>query len=161
MPTRLAFDRDCLMILQRNLYAVQPDEGCALLLGESVYPATSGIWLIVRLIWPCCNVWPAPKSSRQVSRQARFALDPREQIQAQRWARRKGLRVLGSAHSHSNKSLVPSETDRCLASAGSLMVILDGRGAVAGWFWPGPPLRWGNTLPILLGHWMIQTQTLN
>ena len=41
MPTRLAFDRDCLMILQRNLYAVQPDEGCALLLGESVTDAVA------------------------------------------------------------------------------------------------------------------------
>ena len=152
MPARLAFDSDCLAILQRTLRAAKPDEGCALLLGQDVRPTTSGIWLVVRLVWPCCNVWPTSSLPRQVSRQARFALDPREQIQAQRWARCRGLQVLGSAHSHPNKSLVPSQTDCCWASTGSLMVILSDCGAAAGWFWPGPPLRWG-TPPLLLGHW--------
>ncbi len=33
-------------------------------------------------------------------RDSRFALDPREQIAAQRWARLRGLEVLGVCHSH-------------------------------------------------------------
>ena len=51
MPWRLRFDRDCLIVLRRSLLAVAPEEGCALLLGDSGWDPR------VRVVWPCCNVW--------------------------------------------------------------------------------------------------------
>ena len=73
----------------------------------------------IDLIWPCLNVWePAPERTR------RFRLDPREQLLAQRWGRDRGLRVLGSAHSHPSSDPVPSATDLTLAFAPTLQLIL-------------------------------------
>lgn len=70
------------------------------------------------MIWPCLNVWQPV-----VERSRRFALDPREQLLAQKWARQRGWQVHGSAHSHPVGALVPSTTDRVLTYAPTLMVI--------------------------------------
>lgn len=94
-----------------------PQEGCALLLGCNGAPA----WEIGQ-IWPCLNVWePAAERTR------RFQLDPREQLLAQRWVRERGLQVLGAAHSHPCSAAVPSATDRDLAVAPTLQLILSPR----------------------------------
>ena len=51
-------------------------------------------WQVER-IWPCLNGWqPMGERSR------RFAIDPREQLLAQKWGRARALTVLGAAHSH-------------------------------------------------------------
>ncbi len=138
MPWRLRFDRDCLIVLQKSLHAVTPDEGCALLLGDSVPEPR------VRVVWPCCNVWrpgfqgldeqPVFGGGVTPSRQTRFALDPLEQIAAQRWGRRRGLDVLGSAHSHPGGDPSPSSIDRCWVAADGVMVIDAGPGGLAGWW---------------------------
>jgi len=133
-----------LTILRQLLMAAAPQEGCALLLGgpagdplpapsrpadgRQVGPdpvAAAGaraeppVTWEIRLIWPCLNVWqPAPE------RRHRFALDPREQLLAQRWGRERGLQVLGSAHSHPHSAAVPSATDLALAFAPTLQLIL-------------------------------------
>jgi proteasome lid subunit RPN8/RPN11 len=118
-PAELGIGRQALTMLEAVLEAAAPDEGCALLLG-SLDP-----WC-VRRVWPCLNVWePAAERSR------RFALDPREQLLAQKWARARGLSVLGSAHSHPLSEPVPSALDRSLAFGPTLMLIL-GQGPVAG-----------------------------
>ena len=137
MPWRLRFDRDCLIVLQKSLHAVTPDEGCALLLGDSVPEPR------VRVVWPCCNVWrpgfqgldeqPVFGGGVTPSRQTRFALDPLEQIAAQRWGRRRGLDVLGSAHSHPGGDPSPSSIDRCWVAADGVMGIDAGPGGLAGW----------------------------
>ena len=101
----------------------------------------------IRLIWPCLNVWEPP-----AERLRRFRLDPREQLLAQRWARERGLLVLGAAHSHPCSDPVPSATDLELAFAPTLQLILS---PLADWepacWWlanqdaelPTPrPLRW-------------------
>ncbi len=125
--------------------AAQPQEGCALLLGEAcsapgasppgIEAAQAGIGAAdaplaapvagavpaqrIRLIWPCLNVWePAAERVR------RFRLDPREQLLAQRWARERELQVLGAAHSHPCSDPVPSATDLALAFAPTLQLIL-------------------------------------
>ncbi len=76
------------------------------------------IWRI-RRIWPCRNIWEPV-----VERAQRFAIDPREQLLAQRWARERGWQVLGSAHSHPASQPVPSRIDRLLAFTPTLMLIL-------------------------------------
>jgi [CysO sulfur-carrier protein]-S-L-cysteine hydrolase len=118
-PEELGLGRQALTVLEAVLLAAAPEEGCALLLGRR------DPWHIDR-IWPCLNVWEPPPERRR-----RFALDPREQLQAQKWARARGLTVLGSAHSHPLSAPVPSALDRSLAFAPTLMLILGQAGCLA------------------------------
>ncbi len=119
MPAELRLGRQVLTVLEAVLAAAAPEEGCALLLGRR------DPWQIQH-VWPCLNVWEPPAERRR-----RFALDPREQLLAQKWARARGLEVLGSAHSHPCSEPVPSALDRSLAFGPTLMLIL-GRVADAG-----------------------------
>ncbi len=143
-PAELHIHRQVLTVLERVLAAAAPQEGCALLLGEK----GAASWRLTT-VWPCCNVWqPAVERSR------RFAIDPREQLHAQKWSRRRGLLVLGSAHSHPQGPPVPSATDRALAFAPALMLILgqeEHQGTRLGCWWlseaaagppPARPLAW-------------------
>ena len=145
MPCRLRIDLDCLMILRASLKAVSPDEGCALLLGHSSPDPH------VRFVWPCCNVWrpgfggfsdaisgDGDQAPVVASRRSRFALDPLEQIAAQRWSRRRGWQVLGSAHSHPGGQPVPSALDRQWAACEGVMLIDAGPSGVRAWWLQGP-----------------------
>lgn len=127
-PSQLIIGAECLMVLRHDLLAPAPAEGCALLLGEEHGLADSAAddWC-VQLIWPCRNM---------VGRQEkdRFELDPREQIAAQRWARSRSLKVLGSAHSHPGASVVPSRRDRLWAGSSGLMLIMGNNHALAAWW---------------------------
>ncbi|MFM1799029.1 MAG: hypothetical protein RLZZ117_1307 [Cyanobacteriota bacterium] len=114
--------------MQRLVAAAGDHEACALLIGPR--------WRVVQ-VWPCRNVWiPA------TDRHRRFAIDPREQLLAQKWARQRGWDVLGSLHSHPGGKPLPSATDQTLAVPPALLVI---QGAVefACWWLPeeGPPRR--------------------
>ncbi len=140
-PWRLAFDGDVLIILRRTLAAALPNEGCALLLGMRRRDG----W-VIQQVWPCCNVWrpglvalperavPTQASMPQPSRRTRFALDPREQIHAQRWARRRGLAVVGTAHSHPDGLAMPSATDCRWFTEPGLMVIMAADQTVRAWW---------------------------
>lgn len=68
-------------------------------------------------------------------------VDPREQLMAQRWARDKGLRILGTAHSHPSSKAIPSHTDRQLCLGPTLMLILSGLGLPEGR--EAPKENWG------------------
>ena len=120
-PVEIRVGRQALTLLGRVLDAAAPEEGCGLLLGPR--PAPGGAWMIT-LLWPTANVWK-PASERR----RRFLIDPREQLQAMRWARCRGLEVLGSLHSHPASAAVPSATDRALAVPPALMLIRGCRGA--------------------------------
>ncbi len=127
-PDHILFGRKVLTVSQRVVAAAGSDEACGLLLGPR--------WQAL-LLWPCRNVWtPA------MERQRRFAIDPREQLLAQKWARGKGWEVLGSIHSHPRGEPVPSATDRALAVPPALLVI-QGVAEMACWWLPeeGPPRR--------------------
>lgn len=108
----MTVDRRALITLARVFSAVEPAEGCALLLGSG-----GRDWHLQR-IWPVLNSWPRPQE-----RNRRFSLDPREQLLAQRWARDRDLRVLGCAHSHPGADPCPSATDLALTVAPALMLI--------------------------------------
>jgi len=128
-PALLRLNLDWLTILAGVLAAAAPEEGCALLLGQRLPVASGGSLLELGLVWPCLNIWEP-----QGERGQRFLLDPREQLLAQRWARQRGVQVLGSAHSHPASPAEPSATDLALAVAPTLMVIgsgLPGAGAAA------------------------------
>lgn len=113
MPQALVVGEQQLIILGAVLAVAAPQEGCALLLG----PVLEAQWCVAA-VWPCLNVWQ-PEHERLT----RFTLDPREQLQAQRWARQRGWQVHGAAHSHPQGPLRPSATDRALTLAPALMVI--------------------------------------
>jgi proteasome lid subunit RPN8/RPN11 len=144
-PEQLSSGPGLLTVLRRILVRAEPEEGCALLLGTRV----GEIWRLGR-IWPCCNAWPRPQE-----RCHRFAIDPREQLVAQKWGRQRGLEVLGSAHSHPLSEAVPSSTDCRLCAVPALMVILgrrspapvqapDPQRELVGWWipeTPAPPQR--------------------
>lgn len=132
-PVLLRVDARALTVLERVLAAAAPQEGCALLLGEpaavplcdatqsSDATQPSGCTaapLRLHRIWPCLNVW-TPVAERE----QRFAIDPREQLLAQKWGRQRGLQVIGAAHSHPRSAPVPSATDRQLCLAPTLMAI--------------------------------------
>lgn len=146
-PGALHFGEQELMVLRAVLAVAAPLEGCALLLG----PARSDQWQVAA-IWPCLNVWqPADQ------RHHRFALDPREQLLAQRWARQRGWQVHGSAHSHPVGPLEPSATDRELTVGPTVMVIgaaapgPDGAGApLRAWWLDQSPQQPPVALPLLI-----------
>jgi len=164
MPERVRLRWDCLIVLSRSLAAVAPEEGCALLLGNGpAGPLTaSPIWH-VEAIWPCCNVWrPGLEALPEedgasagagdahgvaLCRRHRFAVDPREQLHAQRWARRTGMQVLGSAHSHPEGDPIPSLQDQRWAVTPGLMVIMGAQAQLAAWW-----LEAGAAEPLPLEH---------
>jgi len=135
-PERIHFHPRALAELEATLRAATPEEGCALLLGRRV----EAIWWL-QGVWPCRNAWE-PASQRR----RRFALDPRQQLQAQLWARRHDLEVLGAAHSHPESLAIPSHTDRQLTPLPSLMLILGVDGLGCWWLehpdLPPRPLPW-------------------
>jgi proteasome lid subunit RPN8/RPN11 len=112
-PAQVEARAELLTMLGLWLEAVAPEEGCALLVGRRL----GACWRLERL-WPCCNVWP-----ELARRDQRFAIDPREQLQAQKWARGLGLELLGSAHSHPTTAPLPSASDRAFTVAPALMLI--------------------------------------
>ncbi|MFY8149528.1 MAG: M67 family metallopeptidase [Prochlorococcaceae cyanobacterium] len=119
------------------LAVARPQEGCALLLGRG----DSCHWLVER-IWPCRNVWEP-----EAERARRFAIDPREQLLAQKWVRSRGLRVLGSAHSHPGAPPHPSATDLLWAFPPALLTITGPSGELRCWWLPQEgaqplPLAW-------------------
>ena len=145
----IQFDGNCLIILRSNLLAVSPQEGCALLIGEherSNKNQQIHKWQI-RSIWPCCNIWepglwsinesagdPKTEDQDRLSRKNRFSIDPREQIQAQIWARKHSWTILGSAHSHPSGNAYPSSIDYSWSFSPGLMAIVDKLGTVNVWW---------------------------
>jgi [CysO sulfur-carrier protein]-S-L-cysteine hydrolase len=113
-PRLLGLDGHWLMVLDRDLDRVLPQEGCALLLGEILGPRRWGL----RWIWPCLNSWTPP-----ADRHRRFQVAPAELVAAQRWARDHRWQLLGSAHSHPTSGGEPSVFDLSMAWDGSLLLI--------------------------------------
>jgi proteasome lid subunit RPN8/RPN11 len=132
-PEHIRFGSKALTVAARVLGAAAPEEGCALLLGPP--------WSVER-IWPCRNVWEP-----EAERARRFAIDPREQLLAQKWVRSRGLRVLGSAHSHPGAPPHPSATDLLWAFPPALLTITGPSGELRCWWLPQEgaqplPLAW-------------------
>tara|TARA_Y100001968_G_scaffold329760_1_gene379859 strand:+ start:895 stop:1395 length:501 start_codon:yes stop_codon:yes gene_type:complete len=131
------------IILKKTLLATSPNEACALLIGTKDSDNTNNeLQFKIHTIWPCCNIWENGKfddieikqKRNQLSKKNRFAIDPREQILAQKWARSNQLNILGSAHSHPNTYAIPSKIDLYLNRCPNLMIIVDNAGIIRGWW---------------------------
>tara|TARA_B100000700_G_C14701849_1_gene694884 strand:- start:42 stop:548 length:507 start_codon:yes stop_codon:yes gene_type:complete len=144
----LELDKDCQRILRHSLIAVSPQEGCAILLGIKKDNADDQKTSLGRItvIWPCCNIWEddifninsllnrqEKDSKTTFSRENRFAIDPREQLLAQKWARKQNLSVIGTAHSHTASSPFPSKEDLAWSFNDELICICDRTGNLCAW----------------------------
>ena len=133
-PPEVRIGRQALTLIDRLLDAAAPEEGCALLLGTRRSGPRDSLGVApthwhLQQVWPTTNVWEPV-----VERLCRFRIDPREQLLAQKWARSRGLEVLGSLHSHPASPPLPSATDCTMAFAPTLMLI---RGVATGEYPPG------------------------
>ena len=140
VPSHIQFEQDSERILSTTLLAATPEEGCALLIGKSIQLRLEDQSKILKIqfIWPSENIWISgfhddidtyletkEKTPNQFSKKNRFAIDPLEQLSAQKWARSKNLKVLGSAHSHNSSPPIPSKIDLKWIHGPNLMIILD------------------------------------
>jgi proteasome lid subunit RPN8/RPN11 len=138
-PAQLRSGLGLLTVLRQILACAGPQEGCALLLGQRL----GDVWRL-DWVWPCCNVWPVSDERCRY-----FAIDPREQLRAQKWGRERGMELLGSAHSHPASPAEPSATDLALAVAPTLMLIRSGlhQGLPALRAWWIPEIEGGDEPP--------------
>ncbi len=146
MPINIELSEKTRNVLFKTLLASNPEEGCAILIGrEKSSAATNQIQLEIIHIWPCCNTWEPNFFSNyeikdtsdgekisNLSKRNRFAIDPKEQILAQKWARSKKLKILGIAHSHPSSDGIPSKHD--LIFHKNLMVIIDQSAKIYAWW---------------------------
>ncbi len=153
-PRLIHFKDDSLMILKSSLLAASPEEGCALLIGQQqqAHPLKPSIQTSICMIWPCMNVWETNalnfpestlrdqiKSQSNHSKANRFAIDPREQLNAQRWARAHEFLILGNAHSHPKGDAVPSLIDKSWTFSSGIMAIMSERGIIRTWWMENSP----------------------
>ncbi len=136
-------------ILLKKLLCVEPEEGCALLLGNKAINCEKlnlPEVIKIELIWPCSNEWEQMSSvfeqnykrdedrpTEKTSKKNRFAISPIDQIKAQKWARKRNLSVIGTAHSHPNGLAIPSTTDKIYNLNEDLMLIVGIKNEIRAW----------------------------
>ena len=150
IPKYIEFHNKTNRILSRSLKEPEPAEGCAILIGNkksSGRKNKNNFWEI-KHIWNCRNIWGQQESKlidqntsalinskhRKLSQKNRFEMDARDQIAAQKWARRNELEVLCFAHSHPLGPNRPSEMDLMFHKSPGLMVISNKDGNLKAWW---------------------------
>ena len=150
IPKYIEFHNETNSVLSRFLKAAEPEEGCAILIGKkksSEGDNNKKFWEI-KQIWKCRNIWGQKESklikqnknlfSRQInnelSRKHRFEIDAKDQIAAQKWARKNNLEVLCCAHSHPSSDNQPSNIDLLWHKSPGLMVISNNDGNLKAWW---------------------------
>ena len=150
IPKYIEFHNETNCVLSRFLKAAEPEEGCAILIGQKnsfAKDTQKSIWEVTH-IWNCRNIW-GQQNSRLInqnirefpnqkniilSRKNRFEIDAKDQIKSQKWARKNGLEVLCCAHSHPIGENKPSEMDLFLHQSPGLMVISNNDGDLKAWW---------------------------
>jgi proteasome lid subunit RPN8/RPN11 len=105
-----------------------PDECCGLLLGHAMPGQTNdgAIDRTVVELRPLINAWDAAiaqemanfseiPAQHELTKSRRYWIDPKDMLEAQRYARDRNLTIVGIYHSHPDNPAVPSECDRVLA----------------------------------------------
>ena len=150
IPKYIEFHNETNSILSRYLKAAEPNEGCAILIGEKKNSVTNNnnhFWEI-KHIWNCRNIWGQQASKLsdqnayrfptqkiiQLSTKNRFEIDTKDQIAAQKWARENDLEILCCAHSHPIGENKPSKIDLFLHESPGLMVISNINGNLKAWW---------------------------
>ncbi len=98
----------------RHLLEKYPEEGCGLLLGKFNKD------YLVKEAYPTENVW-----ENKEERKRRYALSPREWLEAEKKATAKNLEILGIFHSHPNYPAYPSPFDLEMAWEGYVYLIAE------------------------------------
>tara|TARA_B100001029_G_scaffold161458_1_gene150209 strand:- start:354 stop:863 length:510 start_codon:yes stop_codon:yes gene_type:complete len=148
-PEYIEFHNETKSVLSRFLKATEPEEGCAILIGQKQFLGTNenNYWE-VKHIWNCRNIWGERESklidkntgtiphkiTLELSKINRFEIDPREQISSQKWARENNLEVLCFAHSHPLGENKPSKIDLLMHKSPGLMVISNKNGNLKAWW---------------------------
>ena len=149
-PEYIEFHNETYSVLSRILKAVEPEEGCAILIGNKHSSLTKNrkkIWE-VRHIWNCRNIWGEQESKLvepkmriipnkkniQLSKLNRFEIDAKDQISSQKWARENNQEVLCCAHSHPVSENKPSPMDLFLHKSPGLIVISNKNGNLKAWW---------------------------
>ena len=150
VPKYIEFHNETDYVLSRLLKGAEPEEGCAILIGQKETSGTNKkkfFWKITH-IWNCRNIWGLPESkltnqnksvifneqNRQLSKTNRFEINAEDQIASQKWARENDLEVLCCAHSHPSDRNKPSEIDLLLHQSPGLMVISNKDGDLKAWW---------------------------
>lgn len=150
IPEYIEFHNNCNLCLCESLKAVEPLEGCAILIGNkrtSIDNKEKNFWEI-KNIWQCSNVWEKSncrlsepiidlskkENFKPLSKRSRFEIDAKDQIAAQRWARKYNREVLCYAHSHPSSKNIPSKIDLLWHQSPGLMVITDTNGSLKAWW---------------------------
>ncbi len=109
--------------IQAHAERTYPEECCGLLLGTL---GLQGDRKIVTEVWATENVW-SPEieaviglfgdalDEMPLSKTHRYWIDPRDILQAQKYARDRNLDIIGIYHSHTDNPAIPSECDRAYA----------------------------------------------
>ena len=149
IPKFVEFHNETNVVLSRFLKAVEPEEGCCMLIGKTNSSAKyhkRNIWEVTH-IWNCRNIWGEEESKlihqningflnqkhMQLSKKNRFEISPKDQIASQKWARENHLEVLCCAHSHPSGENKPSEIDLFLHQSPGLMIISNKDGDLKAW----------------------------
>ena len=150
IPKYIEFHNRTNSLLSRFLKAAEPEEGCAILIGQkksSKKDNNENFWQIEH-VWNCRNIWGQKESKLidqnitkfnnpeniQLSKNIRFEIDTKDQIAAQKWARKNNLEVLCCAHSHPLSENRPSKVDLSWHNPPGLMVISDKKGDLKAWW---------------------------
>ncbi len=150
IPKYIEFQNNSNNHLCKFLKAAEPEEGCAILIGhkKNLETVNRNIFWEIKHIWNCRNIWGQENSNLidhntcrfpnqkmiQFSKRNRFEIDPKDQIEAQKWARENALEVLCCAHSHPMSENTPSEIDLLWHDSPGLMVISNKNGNLKAWW---------------------------
>lgn len=113
----LTIAKNLLTLCHDHARRCYPEECCGLLLGRDKQ---------VLRVWQTENSWTTDFGDRlpptltqptanPPSRLNRFAIDPKEMLAAQKFARTQNLSIIGIYHSHPDHPAIPSESDRAIA----------------------------------------------
>ncbi|MGB2925036.1 MAG: M67 family metallopeptidase [Limnothrix sp.] len=90
-----------------------PEECCGLLLGKD--KTVVQVWQVVNSWTPDFGDRLPASSTENNSRLNRFAIDPKDILTAQKFARTSGLDIIGIYHSHPDHPAIPSASDLAIA----------------------------------------------
>ena len=109
-----------LQIINCHAEKVYPEECCGLLLGR-----LKGESKLVTEVWETENIWDSNTAAsfqeitglkkRESSKERSFTIDPKVMLQAQKYAYKQQLSIIGIYHSHPDYPAIPSEFDRAIA----------------------------------------------
>ncbi len=150
IPKYIEFHNETNCALSRFLKEAEPEEGCCILIGKTNSAAKNhkrNIWEVTH-IWNCRNIWGDPESQlikhklsvfsnqreMHLSKNNRFEIDAKDQIESQKWARDNDLEVLCCAHSHPSGDNKPSEMDLFFHQSPGLIVISNKNGDLKAWW---------------------------